>query len=119
FDRAGGRKRQGGLIALAGFLPVVFALGDGVQFIGTHGVTFLRHPVPFTHNGLLAPAWALVVFGLAHGGVPARWLGARPLVRLGEASYGLYILHAPIDRIARVFLTQGSHESPWFLFQFF
>lgn len=118
-DRARGRKRRSGLIVLGGFLPIVCALGDGVHFLGKHGMPFFVHPVPFTHNGLLAPAWALVVFGLAHGGTPARWLGSRPIVRVGEASYGLYILHAPFKHAVEAFVLPGWENRPWFLVQFF
>lgn len=49
------------------------------------------------HNSLLAPAFGLLVIGLAtlpeggEGILAAPWL-----VFLGEASYGLYILHVPV-----------------------
>jgi len=116
-DYRSGRLRPGALIALAGFVPVVFALGGGIQFLGTHGLPFFVHPVPFTHNGLMAPAFALVVFGLAHGGAP--WLGTRPLVRVGEASYGLYILHAPFQRVVKGFLFADWDKTALYPLQFF
>lgn len=73
-------------------------------------------PFVFLHAGLLAPVWALAVFALALGRGPvAAVLGSRPLVRLGEASYALYLFHSPLsayvqmvlDRILQVRLTVG------------
>jgi peptidoglycan/LPS O-acetylase OafA/YrhL len=53
-------------------------------------------PVVLLHNGLLAPLFAVGVYGLAHGeGAVARHLGRPALRRLGEGSYALYLLHYP------------------------
>jgi len=50
-------------------------------------------PYALLHNGLLAGLFAIVLLALAPStGV----LAARPLRRLGEASYALYILHVPV-----------------------
>ena len=54
-------------------------------------------PYPLVHNGLLLPLYACVLFGLAlDGGLVARVLSSKTLVFLGNASYSMYILHAPI-----------------------
>ena len=54
-------------------------------------------PYLFLHDGLLAPFWAAAIFTLAvGGGAMARILASRPLVRLGESSYALYLVHLPI-----------------------
>jgi peptidoglycan/LPS O-acetylase OafA/YrhL len=56
-----------------------------------------RIPELFLHDGLLAPAFALVILGFSRGGGPLhRLLSTRPLILLGEASYGVYILHIPL-----------------------
>jgi peptidoglycan/LPS O-acetylase OafA/YrhL len=48
-------------------------------------------------DALLLPAMALLIYTLAWDRGPlARLLGCRPLVALGDASYGLYILHWPL-----------------------
>lgn len=66
-------------------------------------------PYALLHNGLLAPAFAVLVYALARGAGPvSRALSTRPLVRLGEASFALYILHVPLLAwIARGFRTAG------------
>jgi peptidoglycan/LPS O-acetylase OafA/YrhL len=52
---------------------------------------------PLVHNGLLAPLFGALVYAIAgeRGGF-ARVLSRRPLVFLGEASYGVYILQIPV-----------------------
>jgi peptidoglycan/LPS O-acetylase OafA/YrhL len=118
-DLGGRAPRGGGLLALAGFLPIAFTLGGGLEFVGQHGITLARWPFPFTHNGLLAPAWALLLLGLARGCAAARWLSAPPLVRLGEASYALYILHFPVFDAVALWLVPKWDETPLFLIQLF
>jgi peptidoglycan/LPS O-acetylase OafA/YrhL len=53
-------------------------------------------PYPILHTGLSAPAFALIIYGLA---APPRWtsiLAAKPLVILGDASLSFYLLHSTI-----------------------
>lgn len=71
--------------------------GGAAVTLGVVLATGGRLPFALLHNGLLAPAFALLVVGLgAGGGALARLLGSRPLHALGEASYALYILHVPV-----------------------
>lgn len=54
-------------------------------------------PYLLLHDGLLAPLWAAAIITLARGqGTMARVLAYRPVVRLGEASYALYLMHLPL-----------------------
>jgi peptidoglycan/LPS O-acetylase OafA/YrhL len=55
----------------------------------------------FFHNGLLTPLYGLLIYGVARGrlGGLSQALSWGPLVLLGEASYGLYILHVPLRNI--------------------
>jgi peptidoglycan/LPS O-acetylase OafA/YrhL len=53
-------------------------------------------PPVLLHDGLLLPFFGLLIYGLAKGGRAARWLAARPMVVLGEASYGMYLLQYPV-----------------------
>lgn len=68
-------------------------------------------PFPMVHGGLLAPLFAVALYGLAAAG--GRGPVSRPLssalaVRLGEASYALYILHVPLhDLVVRAALWAG------------
>jgi peptidoglycan/LPS O-acetylase OafA/YrhL len=55
-------------------------------------------PVPLIHATLAVPFFALTIYGLAHGvGWLSDALSNRWLVALGDASYSLYILQAPIE----------------------
>ena len=51
-------------------------------------------PYPVMHSGLLAPAFALLIYGFATQPAWTRLLAAKPFLLLGEASYSLYLLHA-------------------------
>jgi peptidoglycan/LPS O-acetylase OafA/YrhL len=51
-------------------------------------------PYPILHNGLLAPAFAALIVGLALRPAWMSWMEIRPLVLLGNASYSLYLLHS-------------------------
>jgi peptidoglycan/LPS O-acetylase OafA/YrhL len=45
----------------------------------------------------MMPAFGLLILGMARGHSPLhRLLSRRPWVLLGEASYGIYILHVPL-----------------------
>lgn len=56
-----------------------------------------RLPAHLLHNGLLSPAFMLIIFGIAAGtGTWTRFLEGKQLVLLGDASYGVYILQAPV-----------------------
>jgi peptidoglycan/LPS O-acetylase OafA/YrhL len=59
------------------------------------GISALGLPAPVTHNGLFLPAFVTIIAALAEDTAP-RWLSAPWLVRLGDASYALYLLHVPL-----------------------
>lgn len=94
-------------------LEVAAALAVGGLLLAS-----VRIPYLLLHNGLLAPAFAALVYALARGAGPvARVLSARVLVRLGAASYALYILHVPLLAL----LARGYRETgisppaqPWY-----
>lgn len=73
-------------------------------------------PYPLLHNGLLAPAFGAIVVALAldraHG--IAALMASVTFRRLGEASYAMYIVHAPVhDAWARWNPLRGRGLSPW------
>jgi peptidoglycan/LPS O-acetylase OafA/YrhL len=76
--------------------------------------------VRYHHNGLFAPVFVALIWGV--GSRPAsalsRGLAARPLVRLGEASYGIYLLHYPLHKVYEIAVgyTWGYelHYAVWF-----
>jgi peptidoglycan/LPS O-acetylase OafA/YrhL len=52
-----------------------------------------RIPYPMLHTSLLAPGFAIIIYGLAlQPSLPAT-LNLRPMVLLGDASYSFYLLH--------------------------
>jgi peptidoglycan/LPS O-acetylase OafA/YrhL len=77
-------------------------LGAMVSYAGMAGVCallLLSDLIPFVlNNALVLPFFGMVVYGLAVGGGPIARLLSRPaLLMLGEASYAIYILQAPIQ----------------------
>ncbi|ADO68059.1 acyltransferase family protein [Stigmatella aurantiaca] len=79
----------------------------------TLGVFAFSPAVPFVllHNALLAPVFGALVYGLARGGGPLGWVLSRPLcVRLGEASYALYILQYPVWKACQAL---AEAVAPW------
>ncbi len=97
-------------ICLARFfleLPVLRAprVGMLMTVAGAGGVAtvlaFADHiPYVLLHNGLLAPAFAALILGLATSTPVTKALSARWIVLLGESSYALYILHIPLFMLA-------------------
>ncbi|GGK39717.1 hypothetical protein GCM10008955_36930 [Deinococcus malanensis] len=87
------RRAQGRMDVQAGTIlgPVVaLALLLILAFSGSF-------PYVFLHNGLLAPLFAALIYALATGkGVLTAVLSVPFLVLLGEASYSMYIFHAPL-----------------------
>lgn len=54
-------------------------------------------PSPLLYNGLLDPAFALLIYNLALNMGRGAWFCSLPMVTLlGEASYALYLLHTPL-----------------------
>lgn len=54
------------------------------------------HAVAPYNNGMLAPIFAGVIWGISAATRLSRWLCAGWLVALGNASYALYLIHYPI-----------------------
>lgn len=53
-------------------------------------------PYLFLHNGLMAPAFGLLMYGLASGGWISHVFSNRLFVLLGNASYAMYLIQAPV-----------------------
>ena len=68
-------------------------------------------PRPLISAGFLSPAFAAIIYGLALRPSWASFLETGPLVRLGDASYSLYLLHSIV--IERAFDAMPS--LPWSL----
>jgi peptidoglycan/LPS O-acetylase OafA/YrhL len=72
---------------------------SGVALAGIGGVLSMTPhlPFPLLHNGLLDPLFVLLIYTMAVGkGRLASVFSSSIMVLLGEASYGLYILHEPV-----------------------
>lgn len=73
----------------------MYCIGLAGSFLLIGYAQFLSQSIPL--YVLLRPLNALVLVGLSlGGGRVAGWLSSKPLVYLGKASYGMYILHVPI-----------------------
>ncbi len=72
----------------------------------------------FIHNGTFVPLFGVLVFGLATaGGKLGALLSQRHVVVLGEASYSLYILQAPVRDLALYLTSLCGITNPWLNFQ--
>lgn len=109
-----GTERPGRQLAFLGALPIVATVFGALELLG-HVIPVFRWPYPFTHDSLLAPSWALVVYGLAHSRPEIPVLSWRPVVRAGEASYGLYILHFPVYNAVATWLVPDWDRTAGFL----
>lgn len=69
------------------------------------------------HNGLLAPVYTLLIMALAME--QPFMLRAKPLVFLGEISYGIYILQEPLHKYAALANDRYFHiPDPWFFYSY-
>ena len=69
------------------------------SFVALIGVLCASDQIPYflLHDGLLLPLFAMIIYGLARSpGIWDKILSQPVLLLLGESSYALYILHAPI-----------------------
>ena len=79
---------------------------------GLAGLMWMAPEVPvFTlllRLGFFSPIFALLIYALAHGrGLIVNILSLPPLMLLGEASYGVYILETPLNRVLKVLSEAG------------
>jgi peptidoglycan/LPS O-acetylase OafA/YrhL len=82
------RQRAGRLV-----VPAMVAI-IGVLAVSDH------IPKPLIRNGLLAPLFCLVIFGMSGGGSwIERLFSKRAFIPLGEASYSAYILQNPVAQL--------------------
>lgn len=74
-----------------------------------------RISYPVIHSGLLAPAFAAIIYGIALRPGWARVLEIKPLVLLGDASYSLYLLHSVV--LPMFFQPDFQHPKHYFIWQ--
>lgn len=98
-------KRPG--VHLGWKAPALVAAALGL----TIAVVLIPNPLAgFLHNGLLSPLFLLIILGLAWDrGSLGKIFAWQPLVFLGEASYGIYILQEPV----RLWFYQFSGALGW------
>jgi peptidoglycan/LPS O-acetylase OafA/YrhL len=101
-ERARNVERSGAPLVLAALLIIAGILMFSPRF-----------PAAFLQDGGLAPAFGALIYGLARGGGHvATILSQRWLVVLGDASYGLYVLQAPVhDWMTRTHALNPSKSS--------
>jgi peptidoglycan/LPS O-acetylase OafA/YrhL len=96
-----------GLIFIRRKLRVSRALLVGAGITAVALVIYFQERIPYLliHTGLLIPAFAAIIVGLALPHGKTGWLEHRCLVALGNASYSLYLLHFTV--IIFLFLIKG------------
>lgn len=74
------------------------------------GLFTSRLPYLVMHNGLMAPLYLVMIYGLCLGGGPLhRLLSWKKMVQWGDATYALYILHMAIIVYAMVIAHGGDN----------
>jgi peptidoglycan/LPS O-acetylase OafA/YrhL len=79
--------------------PWVLSLVTGSAMLASFLVVYFYAYMPWVnmYDGLLAPIFACIIWAFSHSEwAPAKLLSAPWLVVLGEASFGLYLIHMPI-----------------------
>ena len=96
---------------------VVFVL-TGLLFLS---IIFIPNPLMrYIHNGLLSPLFAVFVLSLFYdASFIGRTLALKPLSRLGDLSYGLFIFQYPIWIVYNQLITPSFIESNWFFTLYF
>lgn len=90
------QHRKQRLANSAGWLALATAATAAAFAAGALGLPIDRYRALLQH-GALFPLYALLILLLVSDNRQVlRWLGARWLVVLGEASYGLYLVHEPV-----------------------
>jgi peptidoglycan/LPS O-acetylase OafA/YrhL len=89
------RQRDGSSPLHARSIAIVLLVAIGVLALVINRLDLL--PVPNLNAGLLSPIFAMVIWACSGStSLPARLLSVRWLVVLGEASFGLYLIHIPV-----------------------
>ena len=73
-----------------------------ISLLGTQNILS-----PHLHDGLLVPIFALIIFGLVYSNISI--LSNSAFARLGEISYGIYILQYPTTYFVRYINDKTSH----------
>lgn len=74
----------------------IYSVGAVVLIIGVALFT-LQIPYLMLHNGLVAPLFAMFIYGLVLGGGPVAWILNRGWVILcGDATYAMYVIHTSV-----------------------
>jgi len=96
---------------------VVFVL-SGLLFLS---IIFIPNPLlKYIHNGLLSPLFAVFVLSLFYdSSFIGRALALKPLSRLGDLSYGLFIFQYPIWIVYNQLITPSFIESKWYFTLYF
>jgi peptidoglycan/LPS O-acetylase OafA/YrhL len=93
--------------------PLTLYVVLGVALAASFSVVYWYDWMPSVnmYDGLLAPIFACVIWAFSHSDwTPAKLLSAPWLVVLGEASFGLYLIHMPV---LHVFEHTGWNRNPW------
>ena len=94
--------------------------GIVVSTVAITGLTLTDIPSIFVNNGIMAPAFILLIYALASGGTAvSHFLGSAAICKLGDASYAMYILQMPVFFLCRYIMralkTGRDPDSVWFV----
>jgi peptidoglycan/LPS O-acetylase OafA/YrhL len=91
--------------SLDGWLSIASVAAIIVVLASSHHIPYL-----LLQGGLLAPLFAVMIYTLACGrGIVCKLLSQPAAVRMGEASYALYLIHMPLSW----YVTRGLRAIGW------
>jgi peptidoglycan/LPS O-acetylase OafA/YrhL len=100
-------ERLGGMVMTLAFLSIFAILY--VTYSTVHQSSFW-FSLQFSFG--LAPSAAIIIFCASRYDMPLfRWLSARPIVAMGEASYSMYLLHAVVLLVVSSYLAWSFPET--------
>jgi peptidoglycan/LPS O-acetylase OafA/YrhL len=98
------------------YMPLGLCITAGAVLVAWTPIAFEDSPLgsALFRDGILTPFFCLLIWALAsRKSIVSKLLSTPWLVLLGEASYGLYLIHVPIFHLMNPIVLHLLHNMPW------